>query len=98
VRADLASVEAAAASVGASIPDHFRVSITNAPGPKAYPISTFTWLLVPAKGSNAAARKALVAFLRWALTDGQRLAPPLQYSPLPKELAAREIKALAAIQ
>ncbi len=98
VRADLASVEAAAASAGASIPDHFRVSITNAPGPKAYPISTFTWLLVPAKGSNAAARKALVAFLRWALTDGQRMAAPLQYSPLPRELAAREIKALAAIQ
>ena len=98
VRADLASVAAAAASAGASIPDHFRVSITNAPGPKAYPISTFTWLLVPAKGPNPAARKALVAFLRWALTDGQRMAAPLQYAPLPRELAAREIKALAAIQ
>ena len=44
------------------------------------------------------ARKALVAFLRWALTDGQSLAGPLQYAPLPKELAVREIKALAAIQ
>jgi phosphate transport system substrate-binding protein len=98
VRADLASVAAAAASVAASIPDHFRVSITNAPGAKAYPISTFTWFLVPAKGPNPAARKALVAFLHWALTDGQRMAAPLQYAPLPKELAAREIKALAAIQ
>jgi phosphate transport system substrate-binding protein len=96
VRADLASVAAAAA--GASIPDHFRVSITNAPGSRAYPISTFTWFLVPAKGPNPAARKALVSFVRWALTEGQSLAAPLQYAPLPKELAAREIKALAAIQ
>ena len=76
VRADLASVAAAAAGAGASIPDHFRVSITDAPGPKAYPISTFTWMLVPANGPNAAARKALVAFLRWALTDGQRHGRP----------------------
>jgi phosphate transport system substrate-binding protein len=98
VRADLTSVAAAAASAGANIPDHFRVSITDAPGARAYPISTFTWFLVPAKGPNPAARKALVAFLRWALTDGQRLAFPLQYAPLPTELAAREINALAAIQ
>jgi phosphate transport system substrate-binding protein len=98
VRADLDSVAAAAASVATKIPDHFRVSITDAPGAQAYPVSTFTWFLVPAKGPNPAARKALVAFLRWALTDGQRLAAPLQYAPLPKELAAREIKALAAIQ
>jgi len=67
-------------------------------GPRAYPISTFTWLLIPSTGPNVAARKALVAFLRWALTDGQRLAAPLHYAPLPKELAAREIKALGAIQ
>jgi phosphate transport system substrate-binding protein len=98
VRADLASVSAAAASLSAGIPDHFRVSITDAPGAGAYPISTFTWLLVPAQGPNPAARKALVAFLRWALTDGQRMAAPLQYAPLPKELAAREIKTLAAIR
>jgi phosphate transport system substrate-binding protein len=98
VRADLDSVAAAAASVANKIPDHFRVSITDAPGARAYPISTFTWFLVPAKGPNPAARKALVAFLRWALTDGQSLAAPLQYAPLPKDLAAREIKALSAIQ
>jgi len=98
VRADPDSVTAAAASVANQIPDHFRVSITNAPGARAYAISTFTWFLVPAKGPNPAARKALVAFLHWALTDGQSMAGPLQYAPLPKELAAREIKALAAIQ
>jgi phosphate transport system substrate-binding protein len=96
VRADLTSVSAA--SAGVSIPNHFRVSITDAPGARAYPISTFTWFLVPANGPNPAARKALVAFLRWALTDGQGLAPSLQYAPLPKALAAREIKALTAIQ
>jgi phosphate transport system substrate-binding protein len=98
VRADLSGVAAAAASVAATMPDHFRVSITDAPGPQAYPISTFTWFLVPAKGPNAASRKALVTFLRWALTEGQRSAAPLHYAPLPKELAARELKALAAIQ
>jgi phosphate transport system substrate-binding protein len=98
VRADLDSVEAAAASVATTIPDHFRVSITDAPGARAYPISTFTWFLVPARGSNPASRKMLVAFLRWALTEGQNLAAPLQYAPLPKELASREIKALSAIQ
>jgi phosphate transport system substrate-binding protein len=98
VRADLAGVAAAAASVAATIPDHFRVSITDAPGLQAYPISTFTWLLIPAKAPNPAPRKALVSFLRWALTDGQRSAAPLEYAPLPKELAAREIKALSAIQ
>jgi phosphate transport system substrate-binding protein len=95
VRADLASVAAAAS---ARIPDHFRVSITDSPGAEAYPISTFTWFLVPSTGPHAAARKMLVAFLRWALTDGQRMASPLQYAPLPKELAAREIKALGGIQ
>jgi len=83
VRADLANVAAAAASLSSKIPDHFRVSITDAPGPHGYPVSTFTWLLVPAKGSNAQARKALIGFLRWALTDGQRMAAPLQYAPLP---------------
>jgi len=98
VRADLASVSAAAASLGVSIPDHFRVSITNAPGAAAYPISTFTWVLVPAQGRNPAERRALVMFLRWALTDGQSMAAPLQYAPLPKELAAQEITALAAIR
>jgi phosphate transport system substrate-binding protein len=87
-----------AGGAGANIPNHFRVSIADAPGPGAYPISTFTWFLVPAKGPNPAACKTLVAFLRWALTDGQRMAAPLQYAPLPKELAAREINALAAIQ
>jgi phosphate transport system substrate-binding protein len=98
VRADLESVKAAAASVADKIPDHFRVSITDAPGARAYPISTFTWFLVPVQGPHPAARKALVAFLRWALTDGQSLAAPLQYAPLPRELAAREIRALSAIQ
>lgn len=98
VRADLASVAAAAASASTSIPDHFRVSITDSPGAKAYPISTFTWFLVPSTGSNTAARKTLAAFLRWALTDGQRMAASLEYAPLPRELAAREIKALSAIR
>jgi phosphate transport system substrate-binding protein len=98
IRADLASVAAAAEGGVASIPEDFRVSITDAPGRGAYPISTFTWLLVPEKGGNPATRKALVAYLRWALTDGQRITRTLQYAPLPRKLADREVKALSKIQ
>src|ERR1700680_4855605 len=71
VKATLEGVSAAAA--GASIPDDFRVSITNAPGPAAYPISSFTWLLIPAKIDDAAKREAIKGFLAWMLTSGQPL-------------------------
>jgi phosphate transport system substrate-binding protein len=72
VKADLESVTAAAASVAQKMPDDFRVSITNAPGEKAYPISSFTWLLVPAKFSDNSKLKAMKDFLQWMSTDGQK--------------------------
>src|SRR6185436_7059922 len=65
VTADLASVSAAAAS--ATMPEDFRVSITNAPGKGVYPVSSFTWLLVPAKIQDAAKKKVIVDFLKWML-------------------------------
>ena len=96
VKADLASVSAAAA--GAAIPDDFRVSITNAPGKTAYPIASFTWLLIPAKIDDAGKRDAIKGFLKWMLTDGQSSAEPLSYARLPKEVAQKVEKAINSIQ
>jgi phosphate transport system substrate-binding protein len=98
VNADLASVTAAAAGAAKEMPDDFRVSITNAPGKTAYPIASFTWLLVPAAIENGAKRKVITDFLHWMLTDGQALAEPLAYSRLPKEVVAKELKAISRIK
>ena len=69
MEASLASVTAAAAGAAKSMPDDFRVSITNAPGKESYPISTFTWLLIPDKIKDPAKEKAIKDFLNWMLTD-----------------------------
>jgi phosphate transport system substrate-binding protein len=98
VKADLASVTAAAAADAKSIPDDFRVSITNAAGPKVYPISSFTWLLIPAQIQDAAKRDAIKDFLKWMLVDGQKFNEDLSYAQLPKEVIARETKAISLIQ
>lgn len=98
VTATLASVTAAAAGAAANMPADFRVSITNAPGKGAYPISSFTWLLVPARIDNAAKRRAITDFLKWMITDGQKLAEALSYARLPREVIAMEQKAIAAIR
>ncbi len=96
VKAGLASVTAAGGSV--ALPDDFRVSITDPPGKDAYPIASFTWLLVPARIEDAHKRGVITGFLRWMLADGQRMAEPLGYSPLPKALVSRELKAVGRIQ
>ncbi len=80
VKADLASVTAAAAGVAITMPDDFRVSITDAPGKGAYPISTFTWLLIPEKISDPAKEKAIVGFVKWAITTGQNDVECLDYA------------------
>jgi phosphate transport system substrate-binding protein len=98
VKADLASVTAAAAADAKNIPDDFRVSITNAPGPTVYPISSFTWLLIPAQIQDAAKRDAIKDFLKWMVTDGQKFNEGLTYAQLPKEVIARESKAISLIQ
>jgi phosphate transport system substrate-binding protein len=88
VKASLDSVTAAAASVK-DMPDDFRVSITNAPGKDAYPISSFTWLLVPAEWSDAAKEKAFVDFLTFMIDKGQTMTAALQYAPLPTNVATK---------
>ncbi len=88
VKASLDSVTAAAASVK-SMPADFRVSITNAPGKDAYPISSFTWLLIPAQSKNPAKGKILADFLNWMVTDGQKMTAELTYAPLPENVAAK---------
>ena len=97
VKAEVASVTAAAETLR-GMPEDFRVSITNAPGGRAYPISSFTWLLVPEKFRDKSKSKALKDFLRWILTDGQRLTAIHQYAPLPKEVVTKEQQALAKVQ
>jgi len=98
VKADLASVTAAAAGAAKSMPDDFRVSITDPPGKNAYAIASFTWLLIPSEIQDAKKREVLVGFLRWMLTEGQKHAAPLAYAPLPKEVVDKEMKALAQIR
>jgi phosphate transport system substrate-binding protein len=98
LKADLTGVSEAAAGAAKEMPDDFRVSITNAPGKKAYPISSFTWLLIPAKFSDTAKRDAMKHFLKWAITDGQKDAEELAYARLPKEVVAKELKAIDSIQ
>jgi phosphate transport system substrate-binding protein len=98
VKADLASVTAAAAGAAANMPEDFRVSITNAPGKAAYPISSFTWLLVPNKIQDPAKKKAVTGFLTWMLGPGQAQGEALSYAPLPKAVVAKELKAISKIQ
>jgi phosphate transport system substrate-binding protein len=97
VKADLASVTAAAAGAAKSMPDDFRVSITDAPGKAAYPISSFTWLLVPDKIQDPTKKKAIVDFLHWMVKDGQGMVEALSYAKLPKEVVAKETKAMTMV-
>jgi len=98
VKADLASVTAAAAAFAKSIPEDFRISITNAPGKAAYPISSFTYLLIPTRIEDAKKKQVIKNFLTWMLNDGQKAAEPLSYARLPKEVVARELKQISLIQ
>jgi phosphate transport system substrate-binding protein len=91
------SVTAAAAGMK-DMPADFRVSIANGPGDKTYPISSFTWLLIPSQIPDAAKKKAVVDFLNWMLTDGQKDAQGLQYAPLPAAVIAKEKKQIALIK
>jgi phosphate transport system substrate-binding protein len=97
VKADLASTTAAAAGEAKMIPADFRVSITNARGKAAYPVCSFTYLLIPASISDAAKKTAIKDFLHWMLTTGQNDAEGLSYAKLPRDVVAREIKALGEV-
>ena len=82
----------------ASIPDDFRFSMVNPPGGKAYPISGTTWLLVYAEQKDHAKGEKLVQFLRWAYSDGEKLAPGLDYAPLPEALIKRTLEKVQSIK
>jgi phosphate transport system substrate-binding protein len=98
VSASPETVTTAAAGAAASMPADFRISITNAPGKGAYPISSFTWLLVYQNPKDKVQAKTMVAFLRWALTDGQKDCAGLGYAPLPASVVQLEIAALGKIK
>ena len=97
VKADPASVTAAATAAAASMPADFRVSITNSAGVGAYPISSFTWLLLYESPANKAQSKAMVDFVRWALSDGQQFAIQLGYASLPPDVVNQELATLERI-
>lgn len=98
VKATLKSTSAAAAGVAKNMPSDFRVSITNPPGKDAYPVASFTWLLIPEHIPDPKKGEALVGFLRWMLKDGQKHAEKLLYAPLPREVTAMEEKAIQRIR
>jgi len=96
VRPEIDSITAAARTAQQAEP--FRADITNALGRDAYPITSFTWLLVPAHAKSSAKRRQLMDFLDWALSSGQRQAGALGYVALPEELAERERAAVGRLR
>ena len=97
VKASLPAVSAAAASAP-KMPADFRVSITNAPGKEAYPISSFTWLLIPIPSKDPNKGKILSDFLNWMVTDGQQMTSALAYAPLPDNVAAEVKEAIKQVR
>jgi len=98
VKAELASVTAAAAGIAKNMPEDFRVSITNVSGKASYPICSFTYLLVSTNIADANKKRVIKDFLHWMLTDGQKAAEPLSYASLPREVVAKEIKQISEIK
>ena len=97
VKASLEGVTAAAAAAP-KMPADFRVSITNAPGKESYPISSFTWLLIPAQSKDPAKGKILNDFLNWMVTDGQKMTAALSYAPLPENVAEKVKEAIKQVK
>ena len=95
MKADLQNTSAAAN--GVKIPDDYRVSITNSPNKDAYPIATFTWLLIPKKPADASKGKVIKDFLDWMIDDGEKMVEQLHYAPLPDDLQARVKKTISAL-
>lgn len=97
VDASLGGVTAAAAGAASNMPADFRVSITDSSGPDAYPISSFTYLLIYKNERDKAKGEAIVKFLKWALTDGQKFAAPLEYGSLPQIVVDKEIAQISQV-
>jgi phosphate transport system substrate-binding protein len=96
----IASVTAAAGGAASKLPANtdYRVSIVNAPGSGAYPISSFTWIIAYQKQADAAKGKKLIDFLRWALSEGQGMEAALDYAPLPESMRSALVARLSTIQ
>lgn len=97
LKASIEGVTAAAASVK-TMPADYRISITNAPGDDSYPISSFTYLLIPAKPTDATKSKVIKDMLSWIIKDGEGQASTLSYAPLPQALADKVLKTVYALQ
>jgi phosphate transport system substrate-binding protein len=97
IKASISGVTAAAASAP-KMPDDFRVSITNAPGKDAYPVSSFTWLLIPVQSKDQAKGKILSDFLNWMVTEGQTMTSALTYASLPDSVVAKEKEAIKQVK
>jgi len=95
---DIKSVTAAAAGAMPNMPKDFRVSITNSPGPGAYPVSSFTWILLYENPENKNYAQVMNDFMKWALSKGQPMAETLGYAPLPDALIAMELEQLNRIK
>ena len=97
IKASIDGVTEAAASVK-QMPADYRVSITNAPGANAYPISSFTWLLIPVKSADPAKGKVLKDMLSWIITSGESQVSALSYAPLPKAVADKVLQTVYSLQ
>jgi len=97
LKASIDGVTEAAASVK-QMPADYRVSITDAPGANAYPISSFTWLLIPAHSADPAKAKVLKDMLSWIITSGEGEASSLSYAPLPKTVADKVLQTVYSLQ
>ena len=98
VKATTDGVTAAAAANAKMIPADYRVSITDAPGADSYPISSFTWLLIPTNAKDPAKGKALIGFMQWMLDKGEAEAPALSYAPLPKAVSDRVRQTISTLK
>ncbi len=98
VQASTAGVTAAAAAAAKTMPADYRVSITNAPGDTSYPISSFTWLLIPLKSTDPAKGKALADFLNWMIDKGEGEAAAMTYAPLPQPVQDMVRKTIAQVK
>jgi phosphate transport system substrate-binding protein len=98
LKATTGGVTAAAAAAAKTMPADYRVSITNAPGAESYPISSFTWLLIPVHSADPAKAKALGDFLGWMLDHGEGEAAALTYAPLPKPVQDMVRKSIANVK
>ena len=97
LKASIEGVTEAAATIK-QLPADYRVSITNAPGANAYPISSFTWMLVPLKSPDAAKGKVIKDLLNWIITSGEGEVSALSYAPLPKNVAEKVLKTVYSLQ